>query len=134
MNSNSFSLTKNEQEIMELLWTEERPLSRSQIIELCKERSWKSSSIHILLNQLLKKNAIKVDGFVQTGKNYGRTYTAAITPEEYQVMHFKTSTSYLQSKSSAIIKLMSTLVQDEELDNDTLDELETILQDKRSKK
>lgn len=54
-------------------------------------------SIHILLNQLLKKSAIKVDGFVQTGKNYGRTYTAAITPEDYQVMYFKTSTSYLQS-------------------------------------
>ncbi len=109
-------------------------MSRSQIVELCKGRSWKSSSIHILLNQLLKKKAIKVDGFVQTGKNYGRTYTSAITPEEYQVMHFKTSTSYLQSKSSAIVKLMSTLVQDEELDNDTLDELETILQCKRSRK
>jgi len=63
----SIALTKNEQEIMDLLWKENKPLSRSDIINLSTERSWKASSIHILLNQLLEKGAICVNGFVKTG-------------------------------------------------------------------
>ena len=64
-----FRLTKSENEIMELMWKEGHPLSRSEIIDLTPERSWKPSSIHILLNSLLEKNAIEVAGFVQTTKN-----------------------------------------------------------------
>ena len=131
MSNNSFSLTKNEQEIMELLWEENRPLSRSEITELSVNRSWKKSSIHILLNSLLEKEAIKVDGFVRTGKNYGRTYTSAISPEEYHVMQFKQGANYLKSKSSAITSLISTLIQDEDIDDDTLDKLEKILRNRK---
>lgn len=134
MDKDSFSLTKNEQEIMELLWAEGRALSRSEIIELSPKRSWKKSTIHILLNSLLEKGAIKVDGFVKTGKNYGRTYSAAVTPEEYQIMQFKQGANYLKSKSSAIASLVSTLIQDEDIDSDTLDRLEAILREQRSGK
>lgn len=132
MNKVSFSLTKNEQEVMELMWTQDRALSRSEIIELSTERSWKKSSIHILLNSLLEKGAIKVDGFVKTGKNYGRTYSAAVTQEEYQIMQFKQGTNYIKSKSSAITELVSALVEDEDIDSETLDRLEAILQERRS--
>ncbi|MPM51123.1 hypothetical protein SDC9_97870 [bioreactor metagenome] len=134
MDNNSFSLTKNEQEIMDLLWSQDKALSRSEIIELSTERSWKKSSIHILLNSLLEKGAIKVEGFVKTGKNYGRTYSAAVTQEEYQIMQFKKGANYLKSKSSAITGLVSALVQNEDIDNDTLDRLEAILQTRRSEK
>lgn len=134
MDKISFSLTKNEQEIMELMWEQNRALSRSEIIELSTERSWKKSSIHILLNSLLDKGAIKVDGFVKTVKNYGRTYSAAVTPEEYQIMQFKQGANYLKSKSSAITGLVSALVQDEDIDSDTLDRLESILKERKSDK
>ncbi|MEL7649012.1 MAG: BlaI/MecI/CopY family transcriptional regulator [Sedimentibacter sp.] len=131
---NSFSLTKNEQEIMELLWSQDKALSRSEIIELSTERSWKKSSIHILLNSLLEKGAIKVEGFVKTGKNYGRTYSAAFTPEDYQIMQFKQGANYLKSKSSAITGLVSALVQDDDIDGETLDKLEAILKERKSDK
>ena len=61
-----FRLTKSENEIMELMWKEGHPLSRSEIIELTPDRTWKSSSIHILLNSMLDKKAIEVAGFVQS--------------------------------------------------------------------
>ncbi len=128
----SFSLTKNEKEIMNLLWIQNRPLSRSEIIQFSKERTWKASSIHILLNQLLKKGAIKVDGFIKTGKNYGRTFAAAITQEEYQIIQFKENFRTFSTKPSAFVNFVSTLVQDEEIDDETLDRLEAILQAKRS--
>lgn len=134
MDKLSFSLTKNEQEVMELMWTQDRALSRSEIIELSTERSWKKSSIHILLNSLLDKGAIIVDGFVKTGKNYGRTYSAAVTQEEYQIMQFKQGANYIKSKSSAIAGLVSALVQDEDIDSETLDRLEAILKERKSDK
>lgn len=134
MNKNKLLLTKNEQEVMYLLWAQDRALSRSEIIELSTERSWKKSTIHILLNGLLEKGTIKVEGFVKTGKNYGRTYSAAITQEEYQIMQFKQGTNYSKSKSSALIGLVSALVQDEDIDRDTIERLEAILKEQKGDK
>ncbi|MCB8815353.1 BlaI/MecI/CopY family transcriptional regulator [Desulfosporosinus shakirovi] len=131
MGKATLDLTKNELEIMSLMWVQYKSLSRSEIIELSPERSWKASSIHILLNQLLEKKAIVVDGFVKTGKNYGRTYSAAITPEEYQVMQVKQGIVFFQSKSAALTSLVSELVKDEDIDDETLDRLEAILREKR---
>ena len=76
-----FRLTKSENEIMNLMWKEGRPLSRSEIIELTPERSWKPASIHILLNSMLDKNAIEVAGFVQSTKNYARTFMPTLTAD-----------------------------------------------------
>ena len=127
----TLDLTKNELEIMSLMWSQHKSLSRSEIIELSPERSWKASSIHILLNQLLEKKAIVVDGYVKTGKNYGRTYSAAITPEEYQAMQVKQGAVFFRSKSAALTSLVSELVKDEDIDDETLDRLEAILREKR---
>lgn len=127
----NIKLTKNELEIMNIMWSEKRPLSRSDIINLSKERSWKASSIHILLNQLLEKEAIYVDGFVKTGKNYGRTFSTCFTEEEYYVMQFKNSNSYKNSKLSSLINFVSSLVNTEDIDNETINTLEKILDDKR---
>lgn len=68
---------------MDIIRTQVKALSRSEIIELSEKRYWKKISIHILLNSLLKKGEIKVEGFVKTGKNFGRTYSSAITQVEY---------------------------------------------------
>lgn len=133
MKKKQFTLTKNEQEIMDLLWAQDRPLSRSEIIELSPDRSWKASSIHILLNQMLDKGAIVVDGFVKTGKNYGRTFSAAVSQEKYQVMQFTQSSQYAQSKPSAIVNFVSCLLEDDEIEDETLDKLEVILQKRKNK-
>ncbi|HCX62231.1 BlaI/MecI/CopY family transcriptional regulator [Sedimentibacter sp.] len=133
MDKISFTLTKNEQEVMEVLWSQDKGLSRSEIIDLSKGSSWKKSSIHILLNSLLEKGAVKVDGYTRTGKNYGRTYTAALTQDEYQVMLLKQGMPYLNSKSAAITNIVSALIT-EDIDDETLGKLEAILQAKRDEK
>ncbi len=131
MDKKLFILTKNEMEVMELLWSKVRALSRSEIIELSTERSWKKSTIHILLNGLLEKGAIKVEGFARTGKNYGRTYSSAVTSEEYFIMQFKQSAYYRKYKSSAITGFLSELIQDEDIDNETLEEILAILKTRK---
>lgn len=76
-------LTKSEMEIMDVLWAEEAPLSRADLLERGEEKTWKDSSVHILLNSLLQKAAIREAGFVRRSKTYGRTFEPTMTREEY---------------------------------------------------
>lgn len=76
-------LTKSEMEIMDALWEKKIPMSRSDLLELGEEKTWKDSSVHILLNGLLQKGAIREAGFVRRSKTYGRTFVPNMTREEY---------------------------------------------------
>ena len=78
-------LTKNEIEIMDVLWRENRALSRGEILSLSTDKTWMDSSVHILLNSMLKKGAIREAGFVKCGKTCGRVYEAAFSCEQYHV-------------------------------------------------
>jgi len=76
-------LTKSEMEIMDVLWNSSVPMSRADLLEQSANKCWKDSSIHILLNGLLKKQAIVEAGFVKCSKTYGRTFAPALSREEY---------------------------------------------------
>ena len=78
-------LTKNELEIMDVLWREGRALSRGEILSLSEEKSWMDSSVHILLNSMLKKGAIREAGFMKCGKTCGRMYEATVSSAQYHV-------------------------------------------------
>ena len=58
-------LTRSEMEIMDVLWASDKPLSRSDLLERSEEKSWKDSSVHILLNGLLQKQVICEAGMVK---------------------------------------------------------------------
>lgn len=122
-----FRLTKSENEIMELLWSEGRPLSRSEIIDLTPDRTWKPASIHILLNSMLDKGAIEVAGFVQSTKNYARTFSPTVTADEYAVLQFKHSSAF---NEQSVIHLVSALVEDIQ-EQDTLDQLIDVLEKRK---
>ncbi len=128
MKKKPFVLSKHELEVMNVLWSEDRALSRTEIMELSVNRSWKDSTIHILINKLLEKEAITVDGFVKTNKNFGRTYKAKITEGEYQVMQFKTGSTYKKNQEKAVLNFMSALFADEKIDSATLDRLQQLIQ------
>lgn len=133
MKKPAITLTPNELEIMELMWRENRPLSRTDIIELSPDRSWKASSIHILLNKMLDKDAIKVDGFVRTGKNYGRTYSPALSNVDYLLMTIKGSSLYQNSKKEATIAVISSLINDKDITAQDIREIEAVIEAKKSK-
>lgn len=76
-------LTKSELEIMDVLWNAGEPLSRADLLERSEEKSWKDSSVHILINGLLSKDAIREAGFVKRSKTYGRVFAPNLTREEY---------------------------------------------------
>ena len=76
-------LTKNELEIMDVMWGAEKPLTRGELMERSVDKSWKSSSVHILLNSMMDKGALREAGFARCGKTCGRTYAPAVSVEEY---------------------------------------------------
>ena len=76
-------LTKSEMEIMDVLWGSDKPLSRADLLARSEEKTWKDSSVHILLNELLQKGAIQEAGLVKRSKTYGRIFSPTMTREEY---------------------------------------------------
>lgn len=128
----NFHLTKNESEIMSLLWGEKSALASADIIRLSSVKSWKSSSIHILLNSLLDKGAIEVSGYTKTGKHYGRTFSPTLTREEYWLMQLTNGISERESRYEAIKSIFATLVADDDITATELEELQQILDQKRA--
>ena len=125
-------LTANEYEIVSLMWRESRPLTRAEILKLSPpDKSWKDKSIHILLNSLLDKGAIVVDGYARSGKNYGRTYMAAISKDEYLAMQLTMTMPSSDDSTVNLSGIFSALVNNRKIDGDTIRELEDILESKK---
>lgn len=111
-------LTKSEMEIMDVLWQSDRALSRSDFLEHSEEKSWKDSSVHILLNGLLRKGAIAESGYVKRSKTYGRTFLPTMTREEY----FAT-TIFSHRYKPEMVGLIKALLQRPEVTEDMLNEI-----------
>lgn len=99
-------LTKSEFAVMEVLWDEGEELTSAEIIQKSKEREWKDSSIHLIINSLLRKKVVTVAGFKKTTKNYARTFVPVETREQFlvgQIIDDKTTTENKKGIYSYII-------------------------------
>ena len=99
-------LTKSEFAVMEVLWDEGEALTSAEIIQKAKEREWKDSSIHLIINSLLRKKVVTVAGFKKTTKNYARTFVPVETREQFlvgQIIDDKTTTEDKKGIYSYII-------------------------------
>lgn len=99
-------LTKSEFAVMEVLWDEEEELTSAEIIQKSKEREWKDSSIHLIINSLLRKKVVTVAGLKKTTKNYARTFVPVETREQFlvgQIIDDKTTTEDKKGIYSYII-------------------------------
>lgn len=119
-------LTKSELEIMDVLWNAGEPLSRADLLEHSEGKSWRDSSVHILLNGLLAKNAIREAGFVKRSKTYGRVFAPNLTREEY----FAT-TIFSHRHKPELIGLFMALLQRPEVDEVCLDKLLECVNEKK---
>ena len=118
----SVELTRSEMEIMDVLWNEGKPLSRSDLLQRNEEKSWKDISVHILLNGLLQKGAIEEAGFVRRSKTYGRTFVPTMSREQY----FAT-TIFSHRYQPDMIGLLEALLSRPEVDENVLESLKEML-------
>ena len=119
-------LTKSEMEIMDVLWEADRPLSRADFLDCDTEKSWKNSSVHVLLNGLLGKGAIREAGFVKRQKTYGRTFLPTMTREEYFA-----ATIFSHRYQPELTELLDALLQRPEVTPQLLDRLSARIDAKR---
>ena len=118
-------LTKSELEIMDVLWDQGEPLSRADLLEQSQHKTWKDSSVHILLNSLLSKGAICEAGFVKRSKTYGRTFVPTMTREEY----FAT-TIFSHRRQPEIVGLMAALLSRENITPEEMKAIGDLVQSK----
>lgn len=118
-------LTKSEMEIMDVLWGAGVPLSRADLLEHSEEKTWKDSSVHILLNGLLQKGAIREAGFVKRSKTYGRTFAPTLTREEY----FAT-TIFSHRHKPQIVGLFEALLGREDITGEELSQIKDLIRNR----
>jgi len=116
-------LTKNEQVIMEVLWSEDRALSRAEILSKSAKK-WSPPSVSAFINNLLKKEAMKVSGFFKDAKTVGRTFEAAITKEEYLI-------AQMGENKPNLAKVVSAFMDEGGYDQAAIDELEELIKKKK---
>lgn len=115
-------LTRSEMEIMDVLWEARMPLSRSDLLSRSEEKSWKDSSVHILLNGLLHKGAIREAGVVKRSKTYGRTFVPTLSREEY----FAT-TIFCHRHKPEIVGLFAALLKREDITAEDLEQIAALV-------
>ncbi|MBO7253399.1 MAG: BlaI/MecI/CopY family transcriptional regulator [Oscillospiraceae bacterium] len=117
-------LTKSEMEIMDVLWGSDKPLSRADLLAHSEEKTWKDSSVHILLNGLLQKKAIEEAGLVKRSKTYGRVFAPTMTREEYFAM-----TIFSHRHQPDIVGLMEALLR-RDISSEDLEKIAALVAEK----
>ena len=120
-------LTKSEMEIMDVLWQSDCALSRADLLAHSEDKNWKDSSVHILLNGLLNKGAIREYGFVKRSKTYGRTFLPTVTREEYFA-----NTVFSYRNKPEITGLVAALLHRPEITPDTLAAIEKLVAQRKN--
>ena len=80
------TMTKSERQVMELLWSSDRPLSCSEIVELSEDKTWKDSYVHSLIKSLMKKGIVEIASFELVSRSYARKFAPKISYHEYVLL------------------------------------------------
>lgn len=121
-------ITNSEQQILEVLWDKGEALTSSEIVEVSDDRTWKASSVHLLLNSLLNKGMVEVGGFKKTTKNYARTFQPVMSREDYSLLQLRQEQ---KSTARTLSRFVNTLLGNE-IDEHVLHELEDMVDTRRA--
>ncbi len=119
-------LTKSEMEIMEILWAAKEPMSRADLLNYEAEKRWKDSSVHILLNGLLRKGMITAVGFVRRSRTYGRTFAPTMTVEEYYA-----SWAFSHMNKPELVTFMDAVLKKGNPSAEQLDQLQALIEERK---
>lgn len=127
-------MTPREEEIMELLWKENKALTSVDILQKLDPAEWNNASVFRTIKTLLSGKYVKVCGMEQYNKQYARQFIPAITREDYAVELL--SDRGLNEKS--IMKIALAMVRKEKGSKkdreELIEELENMIQKVREEK
>ena len=111
-------LTNSEKEVMEVLWKSDQQLTAREIVIYCVNKSWKPSYIYLMINSLLEKGMIQVEGEKRSVKKYARAYTPTLTEAEWYARKLISQT---KDKNAFICTVLRELLKE-------IDDLEEIVE------
>ncbi len=122
--NNPINLTNKEMDILNVLWTSEKPLTASEITKF--DESLSANTVQANLRKLQSKEFIEVADIVYSGTVLCRRYKPTISKNDFVV---KTLNSYFDDNDSniSISAIVSALLKTKHVDEDTLDELQNML-------
>ena len=106
---------------MDLLWSVDRPLSCSEIVELSGDKTWKDSYVHSLIKSLMKKGIVKIESFELISRSYARKVAPKVTNEEYFL------NEYLDESAENKMPTLFAAFADSKADEKSMREIEKII-------
>lgn len=126
-----YGLTNTEHLVLQTLWEANEPLPRPEILNRMPDMDWNPNSIHLVLNSLIEKGYLKIDGLVRCGQSYGRTYTPTMSQMEFAADEALKAVSNLPEEMR-VVGLFAALTKKEPISMKTLEALEELLAQRRS--
>lgn len=121
-------MTKSEKQVMDLLWSVDKPLSCTEIVELSGDKTWKDSYVHSLIKSLMKKGIVKIESFELISRSYARKFAPKVTKEEYYL------NEYLEENPENKMPALFAAFADSKADEESMKEIEQMIKDwKKSK-
>jgi BlaI family penicillinase repressor len=120
-------ISNAELQVMRVIW-EKAPVTVNDVVgTLSKSTSWKRETIRTLINRLEKKKAVRYE---KKGRSY--QYHPLVSQEEYAKAD---AASILERAGAAIVKpILAAFVEKEQLSEEEIQELKSILDKKAEKK
>lgn len=125
-----FPLSENELAILNVLWDADAPLSRPEILAGVVEHNWNSNSIHMILNNLIKKGFLQVAGVTRCGQSYGRTYYTIKTKSEYAA-DLALGTYSGKMREEDVVDVVAAMVRKANIGEETIGKLKDMLDARR---
>ncbi|MBU5255778.1 BlaI/MecI/CopY family transcriptional regulator [Tissierella praeacuta] len=126
--NNHFKLTNRELDILNILWTAEKPLLASDIPRI--DNSISINTAQAVLRKLLKKNLIEVADIVYSGTVLSRSYQPTISSNDFSLQQFVKQFQNL-NKSISIPSIVATLLEHEKNEKIVIEELEKMLKERK---
>lgn len=76
-------LNKREEELMNILWAYNEPLTQNEMAERLEEQGWSSVTLFKTVQSLSGAGYLQVVGLEKSAKTYARKFIPAISKEEY---------------------------------------------------
>ena len=119
-------ISEAEQQVMRVVW-DSNPITAKEIIStLVKKTDWKPETIKTLINRLLKKGAIDY-------KTSGREYQYYPLIEEDDFTRIESQSFLKRVFGGALKPMLATMVENEDLSQEDIDELKRLLDSKQEK-
>lgn len=116
-------LTNRELEVMRILWEAEKPLMVSEIVQ--KDKNGTIYSVQRIIQNLIKKDMVAVEGIAYNKKALGRTFKPLVSSEVIELSNIQEMLGNMVSKDITASHLIAALLPSDN-DEKTLNELNTL--------